>query len=54
MRCTINDSIKKLLFKGKSIDVIIRYIKMKYNITIDAQAIANRMQGMQHGYNFAH
>lgn len=51
MKCAINDTIDSSLKKGKKSEVIRRYIKMKYRISIDAIAFRERVRSIH--YNFA-
>lgn len=46
MNCVINDSISDNLKKGKKLEVIRRYIEMKYNTSIDLQALKARIKAM--------
>ena len=47
MNCVINNSITDNLKKGKKLDVIRRYIQMKYGISIDALALQERIKSMK-------
>lgn len=44
MNCVINNSIVDNLKKGKKPEVIRRYIKMKYRISIDLQSMKERIK----------
>ena len=44
MNCVINNSIVDNLKKGKKIEVIRRYIEMKYHTSIDLQALKERIK----------
>ncbi len=46
MNCVINNSITDNLRKGKKIEVIRRYIQMKYGISIDVVALKERIKSM--------
>lgn len=46
MNCVINNSITDNLRKGKKLEVIRRYIQMKYGISIDALALKERIKSM--------
>lgn len=46
MNCVINNSIIDHIRKGKKLDVIRRYIEMKYRISIDMEALKERIKLM--------
>lgn len=46
MNCLINNSIKGSLEKGKKIEVVRRYIRMKYHTNIDIQSLESRLKLM--------
>lgn len=46
MNCVINNSITDNLKKGKKLEVIRRYIQMKYGINIDAPSLQERIKSM--------
>ena len=48
MNCVINNSIIDNLKKGKKLEVIRRYIEMKYRINIDLQAMKERVKRLNH------
>jgi len=50
MNCLINEAIDKYLRRGKRIDVIRRYIKMKYRINIDTMSIKQRIKALKVNY----
>lgn len=46
MNCVINNSITDHLKKGKKLEVIRRYIEMKYRISIDLESLRERIKLM--------
>ncbi len=42
MNCIINSTTKYYLGRGKSLDVIARYLKIKYKISVDLEVLRNR------------
>ncbi len=44
MKDLIDDIAKRYLVKGKRLEVIRRYIRMKYRINIDSSALLNRVK----------
>ncbi len=52
MNCTINNVIDQYHRKGKQIDVIRRYIKMRYKINIDLASIKERIRILELRYNY--
>lgn len=46
MNCVINNSIVDNLKKGKKLEVIRRYIEMKYHTNIDLSALKERVKAM--------
>ena len=44
MNCIINDTIQHYLNRGKKVDVIKRYIRMKYKISIDLTSLNERIR----------
>ena len=47
MNCLINDIIRTSISKGKKVDVVRRYLKMKYHTNIDRQSLERRIQGLK-------
>lgn len=45
MTCIINKTTKHYLAKGKKIEVIARYLKMKYKISVDLNVLRKRAAG---------
>jgi hypothetical protein len=43
MNCIINQTVDNYLKKGRKIDVIIRYIQIKYRIRIEKAVLSRRM-----------
>lgn len=43
MTCIINAAITQYLSKGKRLEVIARYLKMKYKISIDPNVLRKRV-----------
>lgn len=52
MNCVINNSIVDNLRKGKKLEVIRRYIEMKYRVSIDAESLKERIRMMNLKLNF--
>jgi hypothetical protein len=50
MNCLINNAIGTNLKKGRKVEVISRYIRMKYRVTIDNFSMARRMQKLKLNY----
>lgn len=46
MNCLIDNTINRYAAKGKRAEAIKRYIKMKYRINIDTEAIKKRLQNL--------
>jgi hypothetical protein len=44
MNCLIDNVLMRYLNKGKTIEVIKRYIKLKYRINIDVESIKQRVR----------
>jgi hypothetical protein len=44
MNCLINKTIYSHLRKGRKLEVIARYVKMKYKVNIDKVSIQKRLQ----------
>ncbi|MGB3468663.1 MAG: hypothetical protein WBA74_25485 [Cyclobacteriaceae bacterium] len=42
MTCIINTTVTKYLAKGKKLEVIARYLKMRYKISIDLNVLKKR------------
>ncbi len=53
MNCLIDNVLKRYLNKGKRIDVIKRYIKLKYHINIDLESIQKRIQSNSMKYEIS-
>lgn len=52
MKCVINNSISDNLKKGKKLEVIRRYIEMKYHTSIDLQALKARIKAMNLTFDY--
>jgi len=50
MNCLINDAIDFNLKRGRKIEVIHRYLRLKYRVQIDNFSIAKRMQALNIQY----
>lgn len=46
MNCLINDTINRYLKRGRRADVIARYMRMRYRVSIETSALTKRMQLM--------
>ncbi len=44
MNCLIDNALQRYLKKGKPIDVIRRYMRLKYHINIDIESLKNRIR----------
>lgn len=54
MECLINDIIKGSMQKGVKIEVVRRYIRMKYHMNIDLPSLNRRLNNMRNNkMNFA-
>lgn len=47
MNCLINDTIRRYMNKGRKVDVIARYLRMKYHVAIDAAVLKKRMNTLE-------
>lgn len=47
MNCVINETIDKYLKKGKTSEVILRYISIKHRIQIEQAVLLRRMRMLQ-------
>ena len=47
MNCLIDHTVNYYLEKGKKLDVIKRYIRMKYRIHIDRNALRSRLENLR-------
>lgn len=52
MNCVINNSITDHLKKGTKLEVIRRYIEMKYRVSIDLESLKERIRVMNLKLNF--
>ena len=46
MNCLIDDTIKSVVKKGKRLEVVRRYIRLKYKINMDVASIQKRINQM--------
>lgn len=46
MNCLIDNALKQYVSKGRKPDVIRRYIRMKYSITIDRASMLERIKAL--------
>lgn len=53
MNCIINNVIDTYYKKGEKAEVIRRYIKMKYQISIDIASIQERIRSINMNYKFS-
>lgn len=53
MNCIINNVIDTYYKRGKKIEVMRRYIKMKYRINIDVPSIRERIRSIDMNYKFS-
>lgn len=53
MNCIINNVIDTYHKRGKKAEVMRRYIRMKYRITIDIASIRERIKSLQMDYKFS-
>jgi len=44
MNCLINKTIYSHLSKGRKLEVIVRYVKIKHRVNIDKSSIQKRLQ----------
>lgn len=47
MNCLINDTIRRYKNKGRKVEVIARYLQMKYRVAIDAAVLKKRMSTLE-------
>lgn len=47
MNCLINNIAKYYTEKGRKLEVIRRYLRMKYRINIDSNALKSRIESLQ-------
>ncbi len=52
MNCVINSNIDKYLQKGKKLEVIRRYIRLKYRINIDLTSLKERIKLINLHYEY--
>ncbi len=52
MNCVINNVIDTYLSKGRRIEVIRRYIRLKYRISIDLASIKERIKMLNLKYDY--
>ncbi len=50
MNCLINNTIDSYLKKGRKVEVVKRYIRMKYRVQIDNVSMAKRMETLNLAY----
>ncbi len=50
MNCLINETADRYLRRGRKIEVIARYMRLKYRVSIEASVLAKRLQLMQMNY----
>ncbi|MBO3698923.1 hypothetical protein [Roseivirga sp. E12] len=50
MNCLINETVDRYLRRGRKVDVIARYMRMRYRVSIEASALTKRMQLMNINY----
>lgn len=53
MECIIDQTIRYYLKKGKKLEAIRRYLRMKYRITMDIQALKRRMESVDNDLRMA-
>lgn len=53
MNCLIDNVLSRYLKKGKKIDVIRRYMRLKYHINIDIESLKNRIQSNKMQYDIS-
>lgn len=49
MRNIIDETLSQALMRGKRLEVIARYIRMKYRVNIDAATLRRRVEMAQSG-----
>lgn len=52
MNCIINSNIDKYVKKGKKLEVIRRYIMVKYRINIDLTSLKERIKLLKGNYEY--
>ena len=53
MNCLIDNVLSRYLKKGKRIDVIRRYMRLKYHISIDVASLKKRIQSNKIKYEMS-
>ena len=53
MNCLIDNVLSRYLKKGKRIDVIRRYMRLKYHINIDVESLKNRIRSNKMQYEIS-
>ena len=53
MNCLIDNVLKRYLKKGKKIEVIRRYMRLKYHISIDLASLKNRIRSNKMKYEIS-
>ncbi|EMR01292.1 hypothetical protein [Cesiribacter andamanensis] len=48
MNCIIDNTLGKALQRGRKLEAVRRYIRMKYGISIEVDALKKRLQLMKH------
>jgi predicted transcriptional regulator len=53
MNCTINQTIRKALEKGKKLEVIKRYLQLKHRINMDVTSLKERVRSLNNHYTLS-
>lgn len=46
MKCAIDNTIDRSVKRGKKLDVISRYLRLKYRVTIEKAALLERLRSI--------
>lgn len=50
MNCLINQTIDRYLRRGRRLEVITRYIRLKYRVNIESSALSKRLDVLNLNY----
>ena len=50
MNCLINQTIDKYIRRGRKLDVIARYIRLKYHVNIESSVLSKRVDVLNLNY----
>ena len=50
MNCLINQTIDRYMRRGRKLEVIARYIRLKYHVNIESSALSKRLEVLNLNY----